>query len=82
MYYFTDRVRDPQEGFASFDDPLRVKSCVVYADPPSECTPLDSLGIDREVALIAFLSWWLSYFVVPSAPIGFIRPSTFVMLIS
>ena len=37
--HFTDRIEDPQESFATFEDPLGVRSSVVYADPPTECPP-------------------------------------------
>ena len=56
IHHFTDRIKNPMEDFASFDDPLGIKESVVYVETPPECTPLDSLGFDREVTLIAFLS--------------------------
>jgi len=84
IHHFTDLIRNPSKGFASPQDPLDLgqpETC--YVDPaitPSRI-PIHSFDdtYTREACLTAFLSWWLSYFVLPSQELGKIRPSTFVM---
>jgi len=78
--YFTDAVKHPMEGFASLTDPLGVGTIMLSDFTPG--LPRSTIclqSMDDETFLTAFLSWWLSYFILPSIPSDVIRPSIFVM---
>jgi len=79
--HFTSGCPSPAfQGPVPVEDPLGIGSPLVHYRgdfPPqrSICFP----SFDRETYLTAFLSWWICYFLLPTAPIYTIRPSAFVM---
>jgi Plant mobile domain len=77
--YFTDQVKDPVGGFADPKDPLGTGKLEIYhTGDEIERVTLDSHDLSRESRRTAFFAWWLNYFVIPSQPIGKLRPSTFI----
>jgi hypothetical protein len=78
--YFIDRVHTRSEGLASTRDPFGTGMLEIHHDGPipSQDT-LCSHDVDRETYLIAFISWWICYFMLPNSPVYTIWPSMFVM---
>jgi hypothetical protein len=78
--FFTDRVQRPCHQFACPSDPFGTGEAEIsHSGALPSLRSISLRALDRETYLTAFLSWWLCYFVIPSQPLGMIRPDTFVM---
>lgn len=66
--------------FAHPVDPFGTEELSIYHTGPivAACYSRHK-RVGREAVLTAFIAWWLCYFVIPSQPVGIIRPDTFVM---